>query len=307
MIHTCNGKVQDKQKQGHSCPAGHTPTSAGIFQPLPLSPPFPSECFSHTVLVAVPALFLCAVLPVMYLQIKTSRASSLPWTTLQSMKWLLATLMIGDKLVLLFFILWRTLFGSQPVAVVNIAYPIVQSVAMALQAFENCKGDTENRYLLSKILQPKLLVMILMNESRRAGLSNPGAIFCIWLTFVVCGAPEFYAWITIGSDPNLVGQVDFIQYVCYLAFYPLLVLQLLLNCFSDPSPFCNSKHFEYVKTHPETSASFVNRQVLWWFGPLVSKASKDLLEIDNLFDLDEDLEADNLTTLWEKEWNKSVR
>ncbi|KIH55376.1 hypothetical protein ANCDUO_14467, partial [Ancylostoma duodenale] len=171
----------------------------------------------------------------MYLQIKTSRASSLPWTTLQSMKWLLATLMIGDKLVLLFFILWRTFFGSQPVAVVNVAYPIVQSVAM------------------------------------------------------------------------LVGQVDFIQYVCYLAFYPLLLLQLLLNCFSDPSPFCNSKHFEYVKTHPETSASFVNRQILWWFGPLVSKASKDSLEIDDLFDLDEDLEADNLTALWETEWNKSVR
>ncbi|EYC10165.1 hypothetical protein Y032_0057g2801 [Ancylostoma ceylanicum] len=254
----------------------------GIVQPLPLSPPFPSECFSHTVLVAVPALFLCAVLPVMYLQIKTSRAASLPWTTLQSMKWLLATLMIGDKLVLLFFILWRTFFGSQAVPVVNIAYPIVQSVAM-------------------------ILVLILMNESRRAGLSNPGAIFCIWLTFVVCGAPEFYAWITIGSDQNLVGQVDFIQYVCYLAFYPLLLLQLLLNCFSDPSPFCNSKHFEYTKTHPETSASFVNRQVLWWFGPLVSKASKDSLEIDNLFDLDDDLQADNLTALWETEWNKSVR
>lgn len=59
----------------------------GIVQPLPLSPPFPSECFSHTVLVALPTLFLCATLPVIYVQIKTSRAQPLPWTTLQSMKW----------------------------------------------------------------------------------------------------------------------------------------------------------------------------------------------------------------------------
>ncbi|KAK6011012.1 hypothetical protein OSTOST_23914, partial [Ostertagia ostertagi] len=172
----------------------------GIVQPLPVSPPFPSECFSHTVLVAVPTLFLFVLLPVLYVQIKTSRAKPLPWTTLQSMKW--------------------------------------------------------------------ILVLMLMNSSRRAGLSNPGAIFCIWLVFLICGAPEFYAWITIGSDPS---------------------------------------HFEYTDTHPETSASFPNRQLLCWFGPLVSKAYRKPLEINDLFELDDGLKSDTLMEQWEGEWRKSMK
>ncbi|PIO76790.1 putative multi drug resistance-associated protein [Teladorsagia circumcincta] len=254
----------------------------GIVQPLPVSPPFPSECFSHTVLVAVPTLFLLALLPVLYIQIRTSRARPLPWTTLQSMKWLVTALMVGDKLVLLFFSIWRTVVGSHPVPTVNIVYPVFQSISM-------------------------ILVLMLMNSSRRAGLSNPGAIFCIWLVFLICGAPEFYAWITIGSNPSLVGQVDFVQYVCYLAFYPLLLLQLVLNCFSDPSTLCNREHFELTDTHPETSASFPNRQLLWWFGPLVSKAYKKPLDIDDLFELDDGLKSDTLMKQWETEWNKSMK
>ncbi|KHJ97390.1 ABC transporter, ATP-binding protein [Oesophagostomum dentatum] len=201
--------------------------------------------------------------------------------------------MIGDKLTLLFFILWRKLFGSQIVASVNIAYPIVQSLAI-------------------------FMVMIMMNKSRLAGLSNPGVIFCVWLVFAVCGAPEFYAWITLGTDQSvrtsqeklvmaLVGQLDFEQYVCYLAFYPLLLLQLLLNCFSDPSPYCNGKNYNYTEADPETAASFPNRQVLWWFSPIVSKASNGILQIEDLFDLDEGLQADNLNAQWEQEWNKSLK
>ncbi|CAJ0593581.1 unnamed protein product [Cylicocyclus nassatus] len=106
---------------------------------------------------------------------------------------------------------------------------------------------------------------------------------------------------------RLVAQLDFIQYVCYLAFYPLLILQLILNCFSDPSQLCNTKHFEYTKTHPETSASFPNRQILWWFGPVISKASKNSLEIESLYELDEGLQAENLNAEWENEWNKSIK
>ncbi|WKX90939.1 hypothetical protein Q1695_009632 [Nippostrongylus brasiliensis] len=254
----------------------------GIVQPQSQSPPYPSECFSHTVLVALPALFLCATLPVIYIQTKISRAKPLPWTTLQSMKWFVTALIVGDRLVLLFVSLWRTLFSFEGEPTVNIAYPLVQSVSM-------------------------LAVLTLMNSSRLAGISNPGSIFCIWLVFVVCGAPEFYAWISIGSDPNLVGQVDFVQYVCYLAYYPLLLLELLLNCFSDPSMWCNSQHFENYETHPETSASFPNRQFLWWFGPIVSKAAKNPLEVDDLFDLDEGLKSENLMEKWNSEWNKSIR
>ncbi|ETN73609.1 hypothetical protein NECAME_04295 [Necator americanus] len=164
------------------------------------------------------------------------------WITIGSDPNLLTTLMIANRLALLFFMLWRRFFGSQIVPMVNIIYPVVQSVAM-------------------------VLVLVLMNGSRRAGLSNPGAIFCIWSIFVICGVPEFYAWITIGSDPN---------------------------------------YFLYTKGNPETSASFPNRQVLWWFSPLISKAYKNSLEIDSLFDLDEGLQSDNLQALWETEWNKSV-
>ncbi|KAK6726836.1 hypothetical protein RB195_004877 [Necator americanus] len=65
-------------------------------------------------------------------------------------------------------------------------------------------------------------------------------------------------------------------------------------------------YFLYTKGNPETSASFPNRQVLWWFSPLISKAYKNSLEIDSLFDLDEGLQSDNLQALWETEWNKSV-
>ncbi|KJH51062.1 ABC transporter, ATP-binding protein [Dictyocaulus viviparus] len=191
----------------------------GIVQPFPQLPPLPSECFSHTVLVAIPPLFLCMTLPVIYIQMKTSFAGLLPWTTLQSMKWLLTTLMVADRVVLLFFLLWRKLFSSTNVPLVDLTYPVIQSAAM-------------------------IVVLILMNETRKSGLSNPGVIFCTWLVFVICGAPEFYAWIMIGSDQKAMSHYS----VCHI-----------------------------------------------------------LLKVDDLFELDDGLKADNLTPRWEVEWNKSIK
>ena len=77
------------------------------FRPLRNSSiPAPTECFSHTVLVGLPCLYFWILLPVLVLQLRLSRRSTLPWSILMSMKCFTICLTIIDRLFVLFISLF---------------------------------------------------------------------------------------------------------------------------------------------------------------------------------------------------------
>ena len=106
---------------------------------------------------------------------------------------LLITIIIIDKFILLLAALWEKLFLFSNVPIIDYVYPIVQIITFVCLLFFYSS--------IVSIFQGALLIT--KNECRRAGIHSSGIIFCSWLVFAVCGIPEFYAWITIGSDPTV--------------------------------------------------------------------------------------------------------
>ncbi|CAJ0583003.1 unnamed protein product, partial [Mesorhabditis spiculigera] len=142
------------------------------------------------------------------------------------------------------------------------------------------------------------------NECRRRGIRSSGVLFLTWLLFALFGAPEFYNWLVIGSSQELVAQTDFFRYLAYLVYYPLVLIQLFLMCFADPLTVFDD---ETNMKNPYDTASFLNRQFFWWFSPLVSLGAKKPLEVDDIYDIDEDLKPDHLQAIWKEEWNDEMR
>ncbi|CAJ0583327.1 unnamed protein product, partial [Mesorhabditis spiculigera] len=73
--------------------------------------PVLTECFQHTVLVAVPCFFFWFLFPVLSLQLNHSKNPPLPWTTIMSMKWLVLVMIIIDRAFVLFLGIWGKIWG----------------------------------------------------------------------------------------------------------------------------------------------------------------------------------------------------
>ncbi|CAI4226039.1 unnamed protein product [Auanema sp. JU1783] len=145
--------------------------------------------------------------------------------------------------------------------------------------------------------------MISMNEVRRAGIHSSGTLFLTWLAFVLCGTPEFIVWITMGTDPDIVPNLSFFRYVAFLVYYPMLIIQLFFHLFSDPlTIFGNDDN-----NCPEATASFLNRTVLWWMNPIIAKGREKPLEVEDLFELDDEMQPEGLTLKWKVQWGKALQ
>ncbi|CAJ0935675.1 unnamed protein product, partial [Mesorhabditis belari] len=241
--------------------------------------PILTECFQHTVLIAIPCFFFWLLLPILFTQLKLSRQEPLPWTTIQSMKWLVLTLLIIDRAFVLVLSIFNKFWLKNPVPTVNLVYPIVQTATFAMLSF-------------------------MKNECRRRGIRSSGVLFCTWLLFAFFGAPEFYTWIVIGSSKELVAETDFFKYLSYLVYYPLVLIQLFLMCFADPLTLFKD---DQNKKDPYATASFLNRQFFWWFSPMVSLGFKRPLMIDDVYDVDEELKPDYLQKIWKEEWDVEMK
>lgn len=95
-----------------------------------------------------------------------------------------------------------------------------------------------------------------------------------------------------------VANVDFYRYFLFLAWFPLTLLQLFLNCFAEIG---DGSHINPIIC-PESRSSFLSRQFVCWFNSIVSLGSKKALEIDDLFRLEHDMEAGPLFRNWIKLW-----
>ncbi|CAI2357559.1 unnamed protein product [Caenorhabditis sp. 36 PRJEB53466] len=216
------------------------------------------------------------MVPVLIHDCKTSRSSPLPWSTLMSLKWFVASLLIIDRLFVFLLAVWESLFKHKDVTADLFIYPFFHSFTL-------------------------LALLIATNEVRRAGIHSSGPLFCIWMLFAVLAGPEFYQWMTTGSQPELVARIDFFRYVAYLTYFPLVVAEFVLHFVSDPFPM--PKSYQNSKC-PEENANFISRQLLLWFTRIIDLGSKRPLEVEDVFELDSQMDQEYLKSLWKTEWLK---
>ncbi|GMR31872.1 hypothetical protein PMAYCL1PPCAC_02067 [Pristionchus mayeri] len=239
-----------------------------------------TQCFQHTVLVGIPVIFFWLLYIPLLIQIRVNRSNpTLPWTTIMSMKWLIAVVLLCDKTFLVLLALWERFIEGDEVPTIEILSPAVQMITLAV-------------------------IMLTANGCRRSGIRSSGILFNTWLIMVVCGAPEFYSWIRIGSDAQLVDQTDFFRYIAYLVWYPLVIIQFVLHCFSDPLTIFADEQYDDYPNCPEVKASFLNQQILYWFGSLITMGNSKLLEVDDLFELRPDLTSEEVVKRWYPVWDK---
>ncbi|CAP34350.2 Protein CBR-MRP-3 [Caenorhabditis briggsae] len=252
--------------------------------------------------VVVPSIFFWILTPVIIHDIKTSRLSPLPWSTLMSLKWFVASLLIIDRLFVFLLAVWESLFEHKNVTADLFIFPFFHSFTL-------------------------LALLIATNETRRAGIHSSGCLFCVWMLFAVFAAPEFYQWMNKGSQPEvnstnelfrypisnklsfqLVARIDFFRYVAYLTYFPLVVAEFVLHFVSDPFPmpktYQQMRFFVQNSKCPEENANFISRQLLMWFSQIISLGSKKTLETEDVFELDSQMDQEYLKARWKTEWLK---
>uniref|UniRef100_A0A7E4VNW5 ABC-type glutathione-S-conjugate transporter n=1 Tax=Panagrellus redivivus TaxID=6233 RepID=A0A7E4VNW5_PANRE len=238
----------------------------------PSNVPHLTWCFQHTVLSAVPVLFLLIMTPVLYLQISMSHLPPIKWNLLTSMKFLITIALLVVKVLLFLWTIWQALISKQDVPIIEYIYPFEHILA--------------------------LIALIKLNtKCREGGITSSGIIFCTWLLFVLTGIPEFYSWFTNGTEPNMVATVDFYRYLLFLIWFPLTVIQLFLHVFAE-----KSLDSMYENICPESTASFISALFFTWFNPIVATGHKKALEPFDLFRLESDMMAAPLFDKWKERW-----
>eukprot|EP00081_Caenorhabditis_elegans_P026970 NP_510616.2 Uncharacterized protein CELE_E03G2.2 [Caenorhabditis elegans] len=228
--------------------------------------------------VIVPSIFFWILTPVIIHDCKTSRQTPLPWSTLMSLKWFVASLLIIDRLFVFLLAVWESLFEHKNVTADLFIIPFFHSFTL-------------------------LALLIATNEVRRAGIHSSGPLFCIWMLFAVAAVPEFYQWMTTGSQPELVARIDFFRYVAYLTYFPLVVAEFVLHFVSDPFPM--PRGYQNLKC-PEENANFISRQLLLWFTQIISLGYERTLVADDVFEMDSQMDQEYLKARWKTEWLKQT-
>ena len=89
-----------------------------------------------------------------------------------------------------------------------------------------------------------------------------------------------------------------------MAFYPLVILQLLLSAFADK--IAGYRGVDAQKLSPEDLSSTLNRITFWWFTPMAWKGWRKTLESIDLWPLSLKDSSSGLVPKWEELWNNAM-
>ncbi|GMT02218.1 hypothetical protein PENTCL1PPCAC_24392, partial [Pristionchus entomophagus] len=225
--------------------------------------PHLTTCFEHTVLVYLPAAFLVLFLPIFLVQARriSRRFDSLPVTALFVVR-LILTIYLFLNATAVFVLNTFILDGK---FTVDIVYPCVLMVFFLLHLFID--------YI-----------------RLRCGQNSSGIQHLSLVLLSICGVPEFGYHIE-----NTTFNESMPIFILYMAFWPIVVLQTFLYCFTD-------KRKPDADKSEELDSGFLNRLTNWWFTTVQIRGAKNDLEMDDLFDLNPGSKSPHLGALFEKYW-----
>ncbi|XP_029825767.2 multidrug resistance-associated protein 1 [Ixodes scapularis] len=252
-----------------------------------------SVCFQDTILVWVPCGFLWLFAPLeTYLLLKSS-SRLIPWTALN-----IAKLLITLSLFLIS--LAEFSYAGHAALSEGVALPSVYFYTPFLK------------------LATFLLATTMLLAGKKRGIRSSGTLFLFWFLMLLCGLVAYRSHLkhALAADPadddesyhppnERVGQAFF--FGTYMAYYPLVLVQFLLNCFADTKPvYRQHAPSSEEKECPESGASFLSRLLFSWFDSLAYQGFRKPLEPTDLWTLNFKDRTDQVVPTFDRHWQTEV-
>uniref|UniRef100_A0A8C1FTL6 Multidrug resistance-associated protein 1 n=1 Tax=Cyprinus carpio carpio TaxID=630221 RepID=A0A8C1FTL6_CYPCA len=250
-----------------------------------------TPCFQNTVLVWIPCFYLCLFAPLYILYLKRNDRGYICMTHLNRAK-----TAIGFTLWLIcwadvFYSFWERSHGAT-IAPVYLVSPTMLGVTMLLATF-------------------------LIQYERKKGVQSSGVMLNFWLITIVCATVTFRSKILHALNESEMEDhilnrffVNVFKYTTFYIYYTMLLISLILACFSDRPPLF-SQAVRDSNPCPESGASFLSRITFWWITGLMVTGYKRPLEEKDLWSLNTEDKSQRvvpqLVCRWDQECNKVKR
>ncbi|XP_050048216.1 multidrug resistance-associated protein 1 [Dermacentor andersoni] len=250
-----------------------------------------SNCFQDTVLTWVPCGFLWVTAPIeTYLLLKSS-SRLIPWTALNLAK-------LAITFVLFVISLVEFSYAGHAALSEGIALPSVYFYTPFIK------------------LATFLLAGLLLLAGRKRGSQTSAVLFFFWFLLMLCGLVAYRSHLKRALAPPDEDAPDYAKeerlgeplfFGAYMAYYPLVIIQFLLNCFADSTPIYRQHVLPpEEKECPEAGSSFLSQMLFSWFDALAYKGWRRPLETSDLWALNFNDRTDQVVPGFDRHWLKQV-
>uniref|UniRef100_I2CX20 Multidrug resistance-associated protein 1 n=1 Tax=Macaca mulatta TaxID=9544 RepID=I2CX20_MACMU len=234
-----------------------------------------TKCFQNTVLVWVPCFYLWACFPFYFLYLSRHDRGYIQMTLLNKTKTALGFLLWIVCWADLFYSFWERSRGIF-LAPVFLVSPTLLGITMLLATF-------------------------LIQLERRKGVQSSGIMLTFWLVALLCALAILRSKIMTALKEDV--QVDLFRDITFYIYFSLVLIQLVLSCFSDRSPLF-SETIHDPNPCPESSASFLSRITFWWITGLIVRGYRQPLEGSDLWSLNKEDTSEQVVPVLVKNWKK---
>nr|XP_055109355.1 multidrug resistance-associated protein 1 isoform X7 [Symphalangus syndactylus] len=234
-----------------------------------------TKCFQSTVLVWVPCFYLWACFPFYFLYLSRHDRGYIQMTPLNKTKTALGFLLWIVCWADLFYSFWERSRGIF-LAPVFLVSPTLLGITMLLATF-------------------------LIQLERRKGVQSSGIMLTFWLIALLCALAILRSKIMTALKED--AHVDLFHDITFYVYFSLLLIQLVLSCFSDRSPLF-SETIHDPNPCPESSASFLSRITFWWITGLIVRGYRQPLESSDLWSLNKEDTSEQVVPVLVKNWKK---
>ncbi|XP_032125532.1 multidrug resistance-associated protein 1 isoform X5 [Sapajus apella] len=234
-----------------------------------------TKCFQNTVLVWVPCFYLWACFPFYFLYLSRHDRGYIQMTPLNKTKTALGFLLWIVCWADLFYSFWERSRGIF-LAPVFLVSPTLLGITMLLATF-------------------------LIQLERRKGVQSSGIMLTFWLVALLCALAILRSKIMTALKAD--ARVDLFRDISFYVYFTLVLIQLVLSCFSDRSPLF-SETIHDPNPCPESSASFLSRITFWWITGLMVQGYRQPLESSDLWSLNKEDISERVVPVLVKNWKK---
>ncbi|XP_060028892.1 multidrug resistance-associated protein 1 isoform X2 [Erinaceus europaeus] len=146
-----------------------------------------------------------------------------------------------------------------------------------------------------------LLATYLIQLERRKGVQSSGIMLTFWLIALVCALAILRSKIMTALKEGT--QVDMFRDITFYIYFTLVLVQLVLSCFSDRAPLF-SETINDPNPCPEFGASFLSRITFWWITGLMIRGYRQPLENTDLWSLNKEDTSEQVVPVLVKNWKK---
>ncbi|XP_021513222.1 multidrug resistance-associated protein 1 isoform X3 [Meriones unguiculatus] len=241
-----------------------------------------TKCFQNTVLTWVPCFYLWTCFPLYFFYLSRHDRGYIQMTHLNKAKTALGFFLWLICWADLFYSFWERSQGAV-LALVLLVSPTLLGITM-------------------------LLAIFLIQLERRKGVQSSGIMLTFWLVALLCALAILRSKIISALKKD--AQVDVFRDTTFYMYFTLVLIQLVLSCFSDSSPLF-SETVHDLNPCPESSASFLSRITFWWITGMMVQGYRQPLESSDLWSLNKEDTSEEVVPVlvnnWKKECAKSMK